>query len=1331
MAPAASTRLRDSIKSTEEEAASVEDALRDALRSNSIKIMDLFVEWDENGDHQVSKSEFRKAMAALGFTHSRPHIDSVFDSLDEDGSGFIDYKELNRGLKRHGKAASGGKKGSAAAPGSSEAATGADANGGNEGGGDALQGDGGAEQLPAAEEDRSPEALLQKRLRDGLQKHASRIIDLFDEWDENGDGLVTPSEFMRALPLLGLSVDKQTCDRLFQTFDPDGSGEITLIELQASLKAMAPTQTGAGKADAKASKKKSKPAKTKPRGPTVDTALVKALAETEPEVHDNDDDDDGDEPKQFKGASVVARLREALARVGTRVVDVFKQWDYNGDGQISREEFNMAMPLLGVRASPAELEQLFAIFDPDRSGTVDYRELNAQLRHITATGAHTKPLTSLAYRAKNRYAPRKLAHVPSSASVEELIKAEIEDAKRASTWFSKPEQSNKNAIAALRGKLSENASSAIDLLRQWDQDGSGAVSRDEFQNAIKFLGIKCSAADIDGLFEEMDTDRSGELSLREINRDLRRGAAGEVAMILPSSATKDADASRVEDAGGDPKAVAAPSSKARSAAALHRASLKASKQHTTAAAERARVRHQKQRGEQPLSLAKRAATSTSESPSSSSMHHQQASESYAPGSVLSLLGVADTVGPREGGRYYPRASDRLVPSWGLADGAESPAAEGADRGAAPASASATLVDVSDRAAKRVSPPKPALPLPVAIDAYSEELLQAPTIPIAQGSNLGASASMNAVPAMFAADLEGPAQPEVQKWEWTFNHIYRKKTEPLRLHVADTVLLSPTTELMCWLFTTKDGCVKRKNADKLTPSTVCDAFERAAAQFGAFNTQNLTTVARRSGAGASILDEAAMRDLTKDSGDLSGIVALQLYVHSKGGNATRYVCEYALDRARSFVRTTVHKRVYLGADGLTPHVSGARGSEKKPVAHHVNCGVRWLNDKLCQATRDLVLRLEMHSRQTVLHYNAEFILDENEVPWFVGGKDVVTQRMPAVPPPKQGAEKHVAVNPTLQARTGLCMGDYCCLDLRKLAGLHSNRKSSRKLLRRGEEEVVRGLQPIDGGGGSLGDLVNLRDGSIKTLTDLKPTESTQRSLLPALRAEGDGVDQIGGEETQGAQENLAVGVDAALQEVHKSTPTHRVPYRTILLDRALRARGVKENDPAPPGLLQEFEAKTRRRLELYYKPAHVCAVCANWYERQSRFRAAELDAHNSPLTPLVEPLKSIPSLRAIAHGSDADGDATSPLARASAKAAGGGSPSPLMPTRARSTAFLSGEAPASLARAMMRTSTSLPMLSKSSPPPIPRPSKRTGPSRLLGVQVPSVTPTKTRGMAVNP
>ena len=84
------------------------------------------------------------------------------------------------------------------------------------------------------------------------------------------------------------------------------------------------------------------------------------------------------------------------------------------------------------------------------------------------------------------------------------------------------------------------------------------------------------------------------------------------------------------------------------------------------------------------------------------------------------------------------------------------------------------------------------------------------------------------------------------------------------------------------------------------------------------------------------------------------------------------------------------------------------------------------------------------------------------------------------------------------------------------------------------------------------------------------------------------------------------------------PTQRVPYRAILLDRTLRAIGVAEDDAAPPGVLQEFEAKARRRLELYYKPAHVCANCARWYERQSRRRAAELDSYNSPSSRCCRP-----------------------------------------------------------------------------------------------------------------
>jgi DNA-binding protein H-NS len=45
---------------------------------------------------------------------------------------------------------------------------------------------------------------------------------------------------------------------------------------------------------------------------------------------------------------------------------------------------------------------------------------------------------------------------------------------------------------------------------------------------------QCGDAEIDTIFSQMDTDHSGELSLREINRELRRGADRDVKASLSS-----------------------------------------------------------------------------------------------------------------------------------------------------------------------------------------------------------------------------------------------------------------------------------------------------------------------------------------------------------------------------------------------------------------------------------------------------------------------------------------------------------------------------------------------------------------------------------------------------------------------------------------------------------------------------------------------------------------------------------------------------------------------------------------------------------------------------
>ena len=48
---------------------------------------------------QVSMIEFRKAMPLLGFICSKADSDAVFCSMDPDGSGSIDYKEMQKLLK--------------------------------------------------------------------------------------------------------------------------------------------------------------------------------------------------------------------------------------------------------------------------------------------------------------------------------------------------------------------------------------------------------------------------------------------------------------------------------------------------------------------------------------------------------------------------------------------------------------------------------------------------------------------------------------------------------------------------------------------------------------------------------------------------------------------------------------------------------------------------------------------------------------------------------------------------------------------------------------------------------------------------------------------------------------------------------------------------------------------------------------------------------------------------------------------------------------------------------------------------------------------------------
>ena len=60
---------------------------------------------------------------------------------------------------------------------------------------------------------------LAEQLRDALSVNAARVIDLFREFDDDGDGEISANEFIRALPMLGIDVTKEAAKECFDSFD--------------------------------------------------------------------------------------------------------------------------------------------------------------------------------------------------------------------------------------------------------------------------------------------------------------------------------------------------------------------------------------------------------------------------------------------------------------------------------------------------------------------------------------------------------------------------------------------------------------------------------------------------------------------------------------------------------------------------------------------------------------------------------------------------------------------------------------------------------------------------------------------------------------------------------------------------------------------------------------------------------------------------------------------------------------------------------------------------------------------------------------------------------
>ena len=88
--------------------------------------------------------------------------------------------------------------------------------------------------------------------------------------------------------------------------------------------------------------------------------------------------------------SVSEQIANSLKENGSRVMDLFREWDTDGDGEVSRKEFHTAMTKLGLEVDKSEIDALFSAWDADGGGSLDFKELGKILRAPKKVGAKKK-----------------------------------------------------------------------------------------------------------------------------------------------------------------------------------------------------------------------------------------------------------------------------------------------------------------------------------------------------------------------------------------------------------------------------------------------------------------------------------------------------------------------------------------------------------------------------------------------------------------------------------------------------------------------------------------------------------------------------------------------------------------------------------------------------------------------------------------------------------------------------------------------------------------------------------------------------------------------------
>ena len=370
-------------------------------------------------------------------------------------------------------------------------------------------------------------------LRDALIRSSQRVLDLFQEWDDDNSGSITRKELWKAVCHMGIDATREQVDELFAELDVDGGGTVEYTELNTMLRQGAGSQL-----DANMNSPRGKTGPGVPRDRLGIGGNRRALKRRNRHLHPGGKNPMAGlaKPLELDGedADPLQQLRSALALNATRIVDLFRAWDTNSDGEIDLQEFRDALKALGVDESMSKhVDELFSFFDRDGGGTIEYKEMFKMLRAESEGDERfkTQHQKELEMSAKNAVGPRQVdvkagkQRMGLDSKLLADIKLDDDGAVAGgggggeSLW---DEARGTTVVSVLRRQLASEWTRVREIFKSWDTNGDGVISKQEFIDALRVLGLNASDQALGNLFGSFDADGSGFVDFAELNQLLKQ-----------------------------------------------------------------------------------------------------------------------------------------------------------------------------------------------------------------------------------------------------------------------------------------------------------------------------------------------------------------------------------------------------------------------------------------------------------------------------------------------------------------------------------------------------------------------------------------------------------------------------------------------------------------------------------------------------------------------------------------------------------------------------------------------------------------------------------------